>query len=75
VIYGIYDDLDAENGASGRSFSYTWDVSMLSLEGEGEETADMQDGVLTITRTDACAVLLDDEQIGTLTLHSELRIG
>lgn len=71
VIYGIYDDFGAENGVSERSFSYTWDVSMFSIEAEGEETCDItKDGTMTITRVDECTVLLDDDEIGTLTLRS-----
>lgn len=76
AVYGVYDDFSVEGGESARSFAFTWDESMLSLEAEGTETAETAaDGTLTLTRTDACTVLLDDEEIGTLTLISRMTIS
>lgn len=73
VIYGIYDDFSVRDGVSTRCAEYTWDESVLTADGEGEEICTVsKDGTLTITRTDACTVLLNDDEIGTVTFHSVL---
>lgn len=74
-IYGIYDDFGARDGISFRSTAYTWDEYMLSAEGEGEEVlTEAEDGTQTLSRTDRCTILLDDDEIGTLTLRRVFEI-
>ena len=76
AIYALYDDFSSEEGKSYRCTAYTWDEYMLSAEGDGEETAEVaEDGTMTVIRTDVCTVLMDDDEIGTVTFRSELVLG
>ena len=73
AVYGLWDDLTSKDGSTSRNFCVTFAESELVVEGSGEETAETaEDGALTITRIENCTVSMDEEDIGTLTIHSVL---
>lgn len=70
AVYTLWDSFGAKDGSSNRDFAFTWDESEVLTEGSGTEA--FEDGC--IVRDDETTVYQDDEEIGTLTIHSELVI-
>lgn len=70
TVYTLWDSISGKNGETARDFAFTWDENELIAEASGEETA--EDGC--ISRSDVCSFFMDDEEIGTVTVHSELTI-
>lgn len=68
TVYTLWDSISGENGETARDFAFTWDEYELIAEASGEEAA--EDGC--ISRSDVCSFFMDDEEIGTVTVHSEL---
>lgn len=75
AVYGLWDSLGAKQGSSSRDFAITYDESEVLLEATGKEEVSIdEDGCTTITRVEDCTVFQDEEEIGTLTIRSVLRI-
>lgn len=73
AVHSLWDNLTGKDGSTSRDFCVTFAESELVVEGSGEETAETaEDGTLTITRIENCTVSMDEEDIGTLTIHSVL---
>lgn len=73
AVHGLWDNLAGKDGSTLRDFCVTFAESEIVVEGSGEETAETaEDGTLTITRIENCTVSMDEEDIGTLTIHSVL---
>lgn len=73
AVYGLWDDFTGKDGSTSRDFCVTFAESELVVEGSGEETTETaEDGTLTITRIENCTVSMNEEEIGTLTIHSVL---
>lgn len=73
AVYGLWDDLTGSNGSTSRDFCVTFGESEIVVEGSGAETTETaEDGTLTITRIENCTVSMNEEEIGTLTIHSVL---
>lgn len=75
TIQNFFDTVSASGGASARESLICVGDYDLTVEGEGEETVTREDGSITLSRRDAYTVSLDYEEIGALTLVSELVIS
>lgn len=75
AVYGLWDDLSGQQGSTTRDFALTYDESEILVEASGEETVQTEEaGRITIRRREDCTVYLDEEEIGSLTICSELRV-
>lgn len=75
AVYGLWDNLSGKQGRTTRDFALTYDESEILVEAFGEETVESEEtGCVIIHRRDDCTVYLDEDEIGSLTICSALRI-
>lgn len=75
AVYSLWDDLTSKDGSTDRNFCVTFGESEIVVDGSGMETTKTaEDGTLTVTRIEHCTVFVNEDEISTLTIHSDLVI-
>lgn len=71
AVYSLWDSISDQDGETYRDFAFTWDESELMIEATGTEEVATEDGTQAV-RSEEFTVYVDDDEIGTLVLRTEL---